>query len=98
MAMGFRGARTVARVGAAARGAALIVLLLAGCSAPAEPSPKPSTSGAPSGSAPAATSPGAPASASGAAPGAAPATAPGEQPRRGGELTFVVGAEPPSFD
>lgn len=55
----------------------------------------------------------APAAAPTTAPGAAPTTAPaaaaqptsapaaqpgGETPRRGGELTFVVSAEPPSFD
>jgi peptide/nickel transport system substrate-binding protein len=96
--MGFRGARAVARVSAAARGAALVVLLLAACSAPAQPSPKPGATAAPGGNAPAASSAAGPAGASGAAAGAAPATTPGEQPRRGGELTFVVSAEPPSFD
>src|SRR3954453_2966780 len=98
MIMGFRGARTVARVSATARGVALVVLFLAACSAPAEPSPKPSAPAAPGGGAPAASNPAAPAGASGAAATTAPATTPGEQPRRGGELTFVVGAEPPSFD
>src|SRR5262249_30502492 len=96
MVMGFRGVRTIAPVGAAARGAALVVLLLAGCSAPAQPRPKPGSSGAPPAAAPAASAPSGAASTVGAAP--APATGAGEQPRRGGELTFVVGAEPPSFD
>src|SRR5258705_12381878 len=60
-------------------------------------SPMPGPAGATAGSAPAASSTGGPSSASGAA-APAPVAGAGEQPERGGELTFVVGAEPPSFD
>jgi peptide/nickel transport system substrate-binding protein len=80
---------------------ALAAFLLAACAAPSQPS-KPSQPGQPSSAdAPAPALAGtAPA---GALAGGVPAQPPSgatasEQPRQGGELVFVVGAEPPSFD
>jgi peptide/nickel transport system substrate-binding protein len=78
----------------AAFGSAALGLLAC---APSQPAPtaapaKPTEAAKPAAPAPAATT------APGAAPTAAPAAKPAETPRRGGELNFVVSAEPPSFD
>jgi peptide/nickel transport system substrate-binding protein len=86
--------------------AALAVFLLTACAAPSQPSKPsqaspPSSAGAPAAGAPAAAPPaGAPATApAGGLPAQAPSgAAANEPPRKGGELVFVVGAEPPSFD
>lgn len=85
---------------------ALVALLALACSGPAQPAP--AGGGAPPGGAvgasgqAAAGAPGAPASASGGAPSASSpggaAWGEGLEPKRGGELVFIVGAEPPSFD
>ena len=84
----------------------IVALFALACSAP--PQPAPGGGGGQTGRAPgaagqpAASAPTAPASAVGGAPSSASpggaAWGEGLEPRRGGELTFIVGAEPPSFD
>ncbi|HZU06114.1 MAG TPA: ABC transporter substrate-binding protein [Chloroflexota bacterium] len=81
--------------GSIGRGECLVaaaLLLVLACAAPAEPGPKASAPppGGGEGGRAAGTAPG-------PAVGGAPAAA-AEQPRRGGELVFIVSAEPPSFD
>jgi peptide/nickel transport system substrate-binding protein len=81
--------RAAGSIGRGERLVAAALLLVLACAAPSEPGPKASAPppGPPGGSASA--------PAAGTAPGPA---APAEQPRRGGELVFIVSAEPPSFD
>src|SRR5215208_5048571 len=88
----------------AMRLAASFIILSVACAGPSQSSP---SGGAASGSAPAAGgAPAAPAADAAGAPASAPGSSAaldaaigiGQTPRRGGELTLVVGAELPSFD
>jgi peptide/nickel transport system substrate-binding protein len=76
-------------------------MMAATACAPAQPASKPAdakpTEAKPAASPAAESKPASPVAAPAASPAAA-ASKPGEQPRSGGELSFVVGAEPPSFD